>query len=80
MGDWIPNPSGRCGAPLQMMRLYLDTPDHTKLSSRSRQFDVVMKPKTSASPIDMIIDSTSLSIVGRGDWATAKHGKREKRG
>ncbi len=62
------------------MRLELDVPDHTTLSRRSRQLDVVLKPKTSASPIDLIIDSTGLSIVGQGEWAAAKHGKRGKRG
>ncbi len=65
---------------LQIMKLDLDVPDHTTLSRRSRRLDVVLQPKTSASPIDLIIDSTGLSIVGQGEWAAAKHGNRGKRG
>ncbi|MFT4649554.1 MAG: hypothetical protein ACI9X4_002794 [Glaciecola sp.] len=30
--------------------------------------------------MDLIIDSTGLSIVGQGEWAAAKHGKQGKRG
>jgi hypothetical protein len=62
------------------MKLDLEVPDHTTLSRRSRRFEIVLKPKTSASPIDLIIDSTGLSIVGQGEWAASKHGKRGKCG
>ncbi len=65
---------------LQIMRLDLDVPDHTTLSRRSRQLNIALGPKASASSIDLIIDSTGLSIVGQGEWAAAKHGKRGKRG
>ncbi len=64
---------------LQIMKLDLDAPDHTTLSRRSRQLDVVLNPKVSSGPIDLIIDSTGLSIVDQGEWAAAKHGKRGKR-
>ena len=36
-------------------------------------------PQT-ASKIHLIIDSSGLSIVGEGEWATAKHGRRGRRG
>jgi hypothetical protein len=62
------------------MKLDLDVPYHTTLSRRSRQLDVVLQPKTSASPIELITDSTGLSIIGQGEWAASKHGKRGKRG
>ncbi len=65
---------------LQIMKLDLDVPDHTTLSRRSRQLDIALNPKASSSPIDLIVDSTGLSIVGQGEWAAAKHGKRGKRG
>ncbi len=65
---------------LQTMKLDLDAPDHTTLSRRSRQLDLALKPKVSSGPIDLIIGSTGLSIVGQGEWAAAKHGKRGKRG
>ncbi len=65
---------------LQIMKLDLDAPDHTTLSRRSRQLNIDLKLRTSPGPIDLIIDSTGLSIVGQGEWAAAKHGKRGKRG
>jgi hypothetical protein len=98
IGEWIPNPSGRRGAPrkysdlaieaaltlrlvyglplrqaegvlrslLQIMKLDSDVPDHTTLSRRSRQLDIALKPKISAGPIDLIIDSTGLSGKANG--------------
>ena len=65
---------------LNIMGLDLDAPDHTTLSRRSRQLNIALRPKPSTDPIDLIIDSTGLSIVGQGEWAAAKHGKRGKRG
>jgi hypothetical protein len=65
---------------LRIMGLDLDAPDHTTLSRRSRQLRVALDPSVSPGPIDLIIDSTGPSIVGQGEWAAAKHGKRGKRG
>ena len=31
-------------------------------------------------PLQLIIDSTGLSVVGEGEWAAAKHGGRGTRG
>ncbi len=65
---------------LQIMGFELDAPDHTTLSRRSRLLNIALKPKASAKPIALIVDSTGLSIVGQGEWDAAKHGKRGKRG
>ncbi|MFT5199793.1 MAG: hypothetical protein ACI87O_002466 [Planctomycetota bacterium] len=65
---------------LRIMGLDLDAPDHTTLSRRSRRLRVALDPSVSSGPIDLIIDSTGLSIVGQGEWAAATHGKRGKRG
>ncbi|MFT7543227.1 MAG: hypothetical protein ACI9K5_004214 [Gammaproteobacteria bacterium] len=65
---------------LQIMKFDLDVPDHTTLSRRSRQLSIALNPRASAGPIDLIIDSTGLSIIGQGEWAAAKYGKRGKRG
>ena len=65
---------------LNTMGLDLGAPDHTTLSRRSRQLNIALRRKASSKPIDLIIDSTGLSIVGQGEWAAAKHGKRGKRG
>jgi hypothetical protein len=65
---------------LNTMGLDLGAPDHTTLSRRSRQLNIALTPNASTEPIDLIVDSTGLSIAGQGEWAAAKHGKRGKRG
>ncbi len=52
---------------LRIVGLDLDAPDHTMLSRRSRQLRVALDPNVSPGPIDLIIDSTGLSIVGQGE-------------
>jgi hypothetical protein len=42
--------------------------------------DVELLRARSNEPIHLIVDSTGLSIVGEGEWAAAKYGKRRKRG
>ena len=53
---------------LRIMGLDLNAPDHTTLSRRSRQLNIAFKPRASAKAIDLIVDSTGLSIVGQGEW------------
>ncbi|MFT4542979.1 MAG: hypothetical protein ACI835_005448 [Planctomycetota bacterium] len=65
---------------LDMMDLSLEAPDHTTISRRSKELKVKLEPVTSGRGVHLIIDSTGLSIVGEGEWAAAKHGKRGKRG
>ena len=60
----------------KLMSINLDIPDHTTLSRRSKTLKIKLKAKLQLGPIDLIIDSTGLSVVGEGQWAAAKHGKR----
>jgi len=64
----------------EMMGLDLSAPDHTTLSRRSKQLNLKLRRVPAKGAIHLIIDSTGLSIVGEGEWAAAKHGKRGKRG
>ncbi|MBL4770657.1 MAG: transposase [Planctomycetes bacterium] len=64
---------------VRIMKLDLAALDHTTFSRRSRQLNIGLKPQAEAGPLDLIIDSTGLSIVGQGDWVAAKHGKRGSR-
>ncbi len=61
---------------LSMMRVDLDTPDHTTLSRRSQDFNIEFHRVPANGPIHLIIDATVLSIVGEGEWAAVKHGGR----
>ena len=65
---------------LALLRTELDTPDHTTLSRRSQRLDVKLYGIPAEGPINLIVDSTGLSIAGEGEWAAAKHGGRGKRG
>ncbi len=65
---------------LNLMDLTLEAPDHTTLSRQSQGVDVDLELVGSKKPIHLILDSTGLSIVGEGEWAAVKHGKRGKRG
>ena len=53
---------------LSLMSRDLKAPDHTTLSRRNQI--VVVSPLTRAhdGPIDLIVDSTGLKILGRGEW------------
>jgi hypothetical protein len=65
---------------LELMDLTLEAPDHTTLSRRGSSLAVDLGVLSTKKPIHLIIDSTGLSIVGEGEWASAKHGERGKRG
>jgi len=63
-----------------LMGLHLDVPDHTTLSRRGKTLKIKLKAYSHIGPIDLIIDSTGLSVFGEGQWAAVKHGKRGFRG
>ena len=63
-----------------MMRLDLSAPDYTTLSRRSQHLRRRLRPVPPGAGIHLVLDSTSLSIVGAGEWAAAKHGGRGRRG
>ena len=56
--------------------LNLEVPDHTTLSRRARHLNVKLKRPLIVGPVVLAIDSSGLRIVGQGQWAAAKHGKR----
>jgi IS5 family transposase len=63
-----------------LMGLHLDVPDHTTLSRRGKTLKIKLKANCHIGSIDLIIDSTGLSVFGEGQWAAAKHGKRGAQG
>ncbi len=60
----------------KLMGLHLDVPDHSTLSRRGKALKTKLKANGHIGPIDLIIDSTGLSIFGEGQWAAAKYGKK----
>ncbi len=63
-----------------LMGLDLRSPDHTTLSRRGQYLDLTLRGVPRRADLQLIIDSTGLSIVGEGEWAAAKHGGRSTRG
>ena len=63
-----------------LMGLDLRVPDHTTLSRRGRHLDLSLRRVPKRAGLHLIIDSSGLSIGGEGEWATAKHGRRGRRG
>ena len=59
-----------------MMRLDLSAPDYTTLSRRSQHLRRRLRPVPPGEVLQLVLDSTGLSIVGAGEWAAAKHGGR----
>ncbi len=53
---------------------HLPVPDHSTLSRRAQSLEVAPRAISSDGPIDLIVDSSGLQIVGEGPWAAAKHG------
>lgn len=64
----------------KLMDVELNAPDHTTLSRRGADLKVSLASRTGDRPIDLIIDSSGLAIVGEGEWAAAKHGGNGRRG
>ena len=63
---------------LRLMSRDLKAPDPTTLSRRNQM--VVVPPLTRAhdGPIDLIVDSTGLKILGRGEWNAHKTSKKRR--
>ena len=63
-----------------MLGLDLSAPDHTTLSRRGQPLHLTRRRAPAGAGMHLIVDSTGLSIVGEGEWAAAKHGRRGRRG
>ena len=50
------------------------------LLRRGQCLDRTLRRVSTSKRLHLIVDSTGLSIVGEGEWATAKHGRRGTRG
>ena len=77
--DQMDDTEGFLDSLLSLMSRDLKAPDHTTLSRRNQI--VVVPPLTRAHdrPIDLIVDSTGLKILGRGEWNAHKHKASKKR-
>ncbi len=58
----------------ELMNLTLDVPDHTTLSRRNPRLSVQLRSHSRTRAINLVIDTSGLSIFGEGQWAAVKHG------
>ena len=63
-----------------LMGLDLRSPDHTTLPRRGQHLNLTLRRVPRRAALHLFIDSTGLSMVGEGEWAAAKHGRRGRRG
>ena len=64
---------------LSWMGLDLKAPDHTTLSRRNQIVEVQPLTRAHDGPIDRIVDSTGLKILGCGAWNVHKHKASKRR-
>ena len=66
---------GLIGSIIALLGLDLAVPDHTTLSRRAENLDVVC-PRISSGPMHLLVDSTGLKLCGSGEWLLEKHGTK----
>jgi hypothetical protein len=54
-----------------MMGIDLSAPDHTTLSRRGQCLDLTLDRVSTGKRVHLIVDSTGLSILGEGEWASS---------
>ena len=64
---------------LSWMGLDLKAPDHTTRSCRNQVVEVQPLTRAHDGPIDLIVDSTGLKILGCGAWNVHKHKSSKRR-
>src|SRR5918995_525568 len=69
---------GLIGSVIGLLGLTLRVPDHTTLSRRAATLEVP-RPRSSAEPMHLLVDSTGLKLCGAGEWLIEKHGTRTRR-
>ena len=69
---------GLIGSIIALLGLDLSVPDHTILSRRAENLDVV-RPRPGLGPIHLLVDSTGLKLCGSGEWLLEKHGTKTRR-
>src|ERR671913_2551313 len=69
---------GLIGSVIGLLGLTLRVPDHTTLSRRAATLQVP-RPRSSAEPMHLLVDSTGLKLCGAGEWLAEKHGTKKRR-
>src|SRR5918912_1681491 len=63
---------------LRLLGLELPVPDHTTLSRRGRAVANRAPHVVPHGPVHLLIDSTGLKLLGKGEWDGEKHGRARR--
>ena len=66
---------GFASSVLRLLGLDLPVPDHSTLSRRGRTFANRRPQVVPHGPLHLLLDSTGLKLLGRGEWDSEKHGR-----
>lgn len=55
----------------------LAVPDHSALSRRAETLEVV-RSRSGAAPVHLLVDSTGLKLCGSGEWLLEKYGTKTR--
>lgn len=61
-----------------LLAVDISCPDHTTMSRRSPDLEVVTEALKQDGNLDILIDSTGLKVFGAGQWCEEKHGNGRK--
>jgi len=62
-----------------LMGLSLEVPDHSTVSRRKGELEVVLPVVPRAGAVHVVIDSTGIKVYGEGEWKTRQHGVSKRR-
>jgi hypothetical protein len=69
---------GFVSSVFRLLELDLSIPDHATLSRRGRGFAHRQPRVIPLGPLHLLIDSTGLKLVGRGEWNAETHGRARR--
>src|SRR5918994_1962269 len=69
---------GFASSVLRLLGLDLPVPDHTTLSRRGRACANRRPQVVPHGPLHLLLDSTGLKLLGRGEWNNEKHGRARR--
>ena len=70
---------GMAGSLIQLAGLDWRVPHYSTLLGRQKDLTVVIPYRPRGGPLHLVIDSTSLKVLGEGEWKVRKHGADKRR-
>ena len=65
---------GLARSVIPLMGLEIEVPDYSSLAKRAGKLSIDLEIVRRGGPIDLVVDSTGLTVCGEGEWKVRKHG------